>query len=114
MYEWTLTAAKHRESLDKQDKRDVAQSIFAQDRDGRLSPYIIFLLNQTLENDEDDALLADQVAQDPVPFRLALVDDLIADEGNEVTERDRAMLMTDLEMTRTEFDLLLTLIDSNV
>ena len=34
VYEWTLTAVKHRESLDKQDKRDVAQSVFAQDRDG--------------------------------------------------------------------------------
>jgi hypothetical protein len=36
VYEWTLTSVKHRESLDKQDKRDVTQSVFAQDRDQRL------------------------------------------------------------------------------
>ncbi len=35
-YEWTLTAVKFRESLDKQDRRDLAQSVFAPDRDGRL------------------------------------------------------------------------------
>ncbi len=29
VYEWTLTSVKHRESLDKQEKRDVAQSVFA-------------------------------------------------------------------------------------
>jgi hypothetical protein len=40
VYEWTLTAVKFRQSLDKQDKRDVAQSIFAQDRDGWLAAHI--------------------------------------------------------------------------
>ncbi len=40
VYEWTLTTVKHRESLDKQDKRDVAQSIFARDRNGRLVPHL--------------------------------------------------------------------------
>jgi hypothetical protein len=40
VYEWTLTTVKHRESLDKQDKRDIAQSVFARDRNGRLVPYI--------------------------------------------------------------------------
>jgi hypothetical protein len=40
VYEWSLTAVKHRESLDKQDKRDVAQSVFAQDRDGRFVPHM--------------------------------------------------------------------------
>ena len=29
VYEWTLTAVKFRESLDKQDKRDVAHSVTA-------------------------------------------------------------------------------------
>ncbi len=43
VYEWTLTAVKHRESLDKQDKRDVAQSVFAQDRNGRLAEHMVFL-----------------------------------------------------------------------
>jgi hypothetical protein len=41
VYEWTfLTTVKHRESLDKQDKRDVAQSIFARDRNGRLIAHL--------------------------------------------------------------------------
>ncbi len=62
VYEWTLTAVKHRESLDKQDKRDVAQSVFAQDRDGRLISHIVFLRAQTLEQEGDDEELADQVA----------------------------------------------------
>ena len=110
VYEWTLTAVKHRESLDKQDKRDVAQSIFAQDRDGRLPPHIIFLRAQTLEQEGDDEIAAEQAAVNENAFRLALVDDLIANEENDVTERDRAVLMTGVEMTRTEFDLLLTLV----
>ena len=38
VYEWTLTTVKHRESLDKQDKRDIAKAIFARDRNGRLVP----------------------------------------------------------------------------
>jgi hypothetical protein len=45
VYEWTLTAFKFRESLDKQDKRDVAQSVFARDRDGRLLPAIRTIRN---------------------------------------------------------------------
>ncbi len=90
VYEWTLTAVKHRESLDKQDKRDVAQSVFAQDRDGRLSLHMLSL--------------------NLPAFRIALVDDLILAEDNDISERDRAILMTGLEMTRTEFDLLLTLV----
>ena len=40
VYEWTLTTVKYRESLDKQDKRDVAQSIFARDRNGRLLSHV--------------------------------------------------------------------------
>ena len=109
-YEWTLTAVKHRESLDKQDKRDVAQSVFAQDRDGRLSEHMVFLRAQTLEQEDDDQATVEQVAQNQAAFRFALIDDLIAAEANDVSEFDRALLMTGTEMTRTEFDLLLTLV----
>jgi hypothetical protein len=109
-YEWTLTAVKHRESLDKQDKRDVAQSVFAQDRDGRLAEHIAFLRAQTLEQEDDDQGMAEQVAQNLAAFRFALIDDLVASEENDVNVNDRALLMTGTEMTRTEFDLLLTLI----
>ena len=51
VYEWTLTTVKFRESLDKQDKRDVAQSIFARDRNGRLVPLIHDIRNISLENE---------------------------------------------------------------
>jgi hypothetical protein len=105
-----LTAVKHRESLDKQDKRDVAQSVFAQDRDGRLSEHIVFLRAQTLEQEDDDQMMAEQVAQNLAAFRFALIDDLVASDENDVNEADRALLMTGTEMTRTELDLLLTLI----
>jgi hypothetical protein len=74
------TAVKHRESLDKQDKRDVAQSVFAQDRDGRLPPHLTFLRAQTLEQEGDDEVAAEQSAINTNAFRLALVDDLIAND----------------------------------
>jgi hypothetical protein len=110
VYEWTLTAVKHRESLDKQDKRNVAQSVFAKDRDGRLTPHVVFLRAQTLDRDDDDEGMIEQNAQNLPAFRIALIDDLVISEENDVTEQDRAILMTCLEMTRTEFDLLLTLV----
>jgi hypothetical protein len=109
VYEWTLTAVKHRESLDKQDKRDVAQSVFAQDRDARLAPHMIFLRSQTLEQPDDEGALAAQIAANEIAFRLALIDDLVLAGDNDVAETDRAVLMTGVEMTRTEFDLYLTL-----
>jgi hypothetical protein len=98
-----------RERLDKQDKRDVAQSVFTQDRDARLSPHMIFLCAQTLEQEEDDEQQAEQVALNLAAFRLALKDDLIDSVDNNIVETDRAILMTGVEMARTEFDLLLTL-----
>jgi hypothetical protein len=110
VYEWTLTSVKHRESLNKQDKRDVAQSMFAQDRDQRLVPHMVLVQAQTLENENDDDAAAEQAEANLSVFRLALVDDLIESDENDVSERDRAVIMTGVEMTRTEFDLLLTLV----
>ena len=86
VYEWTLTTVKYRESLDKQDKRDVAQSIFARDRNGRLLSHVqsIRELEFTPEegkegaNEENLAILQ----------RMAL-DDLVASDDNDLTERDR-------------------------
>jgi len=63
VYEWTLTSVKHRQSLDKQDKRDVAQSVFAQDRDGRLAAHIATMRATTIEREEDDQANADQAAE---------------------------------------------------
>jgi hypothetical protein len=84
VYEWTLTAVKHRESLDKQDKRDVAQSVFAQDHDGRLAPHMLFLRAQTLEGEDDDEAVAEQNALNLPAFRVALVDDLILADDNDI------------------------------
>ncbi len=80
VYKWTLTAVKHRESLDKQDKRDVAQSVFAQDRDQRLVPHMVFVRAQTLAKDEDDEDAAEQAESNLAAFRLSLVDTLIEDD----------------------------------
>jgi hypothetical protein len=109
VYEWTLTAVKHRESLDKQDKRDVAQSVFVQDRDGRLIEHMVFLRAQTLENEGDDEAAAERIAENLGVFRLALIDDLVEADDNDVSELDRAVLITGVDMTRTEFELLRTL-----
>ena len=110
VYEWTLTAVKFRQSLDKQDKRDVAQSLFAQDRNGRLAAHIATMRATTIEREGDDENAAEQAAGYAVTFRLALLEDLINDDGNDVEEKDRVFLQTGLEMTLTEFDLLETLI----
>ncbi len=55
-YEWTLTAVKFRESLDKQDRRDLAQSLFARDRDGRLLDAMQRVRGVTLEREDDQEI----------------------------------------------------------
>ena len=110
VYEWTLTAVKFRESLDKQDKRDVAQSIFARDRNGRVVPLVSgvrSLVFQPADGEERDA--ARELANLAILKRNAL-EELLADDENEVEEADRPVMMTCLDMTQTEFDLLETLI----
>jgi hypothetical protein len=109
VYEWTLTSVKHRESLDKQDKRDVAQSVFAQDRDQRLLAHMVFVRARTLEQEDDDEEAAAQAEGNLAAFRFSLIDALIESDENDVAESDRAIIMTGVEMTRTEFDLLRTL-----
>ncbi len=108
VYEWTLTTVKHRESLDKQDKRDIAQAIFARDRNGRLVPLVRGVRALTFEPEEDeDAQAANEV-------NLALlqrhaVEELVTSEDNDINEDDRPTLTACLEMTQTEFALLETL-----
>jgi hypothetical protein len=72
---------------------DVAQSVFVQDRDARLAPHMVFLRSQTLEQPNDEEALAQQTVANEVIFRLALIDDLVADEDNDVAETDRAVLI---------------------
>ncbi len=111
VYERTLTAVKFRESLDKQDKRDVAQLVFARDRNGRIFPLvkdIRSLVFQPAEGEEQDE--AKDRANLAILKRNAL-EDLLADDDNDVEVADRpVMTMTGLDMTQTEFDLLETLI----
>jgi hypothetical protein len=110
VYEWTLTAVKFRQSLDKQDKRDVAQSVFARDRNGRVVPLVrgirdlVFQANDGEEQDEarDRANLA--------LLKRNALEELLADDENDVEASDRPVMMTCLDMTQTEFDLLETLI----
>jgi hypothetical protein len=71
---------------------------------------MVFVRAQTLENKNDDEAAAKQAEANLSVFRQALVDDLIASDKNDVSERDRAVIMTGVEMTRTEFDLLMTLV----
>jgi hypothetical protein len=110
VYEWTLIAVKLHESLDKQDKRDVTQSVFARDRNGRLVPLVkdirdlVFQPNEGDEHDEaaDRANLA--------LLKRNALENVLADATNDVAEVDRPVMMTCLDMTQTEFDLLETLI----
>ena len=110
VYEWTLTTVKFRESLDKHDKRDVAQSIFARDRNGRLVPLIRDIRLLTLEQEGDDADATAAVRANLPMLQRNALDELIASVDNEAVEEDRPVLDTCLEMTQTEFALLETLV----
>jgi hypothetical protein len=109
VYEWTLTTVKHRESLDKQDKRDIAQSIFARDRDGRLVPVVREI--RALEfQPEADAEVEDVNQENLALLCLNALEELIVNEENGVVEADRPTLTACLEITQTEFALLETLV----
>jgi hypothetical protein len=104
-YEWTLTAVKFRESLDKQDRRDLAQSVFARDREGRLGDAMRRVRNVTLARDDDDAEAAAHALANLPQAQQHEIQEVI-DEGVVVTEEDRPLLITCVGMTQTEFDLL--------
>jgi hypothetical protein len=96
-------------ALDKQDKRDVAQAVFARDGNGRLVPLVLVVRALTFEPGED----AEAQATDAVNLALLqrhALEELVENEDNDVTEEDRPALTTCLEMTNTEFALLDTLV----
>jgi hypothetical protein len=96
---------KFRESLDKQDRRDLAQSVFARDRDGRLIEAMRRVRNVTLaRDDDDDEAAAHALANLPQAQQHEIQE--VIDEGVVVTEEDRPLLITCVGMTQTEFDLL--------
>jgi hypothetical protein len=108
-YEWTLTTVKHRESLDKQDKRDIAQSIFARDHNGRLVPLVRDIRSLDFQPEADAE--AEAVNQENLALlRVNAFEELIASKDNDVVDADRPTLNVCLEMTQTEFALLETLI----
>jgi hypothetical protein len=84
--------------------------VFARDRNGRLVPLvknIRDLVFQPNEGDEQD------VAADRANLALLkrnALEDVLVDAENDVAETDRPVMMTCLETTQTEFDLLQTLI----
>jgi hypothetical protein len=109
VYEWTLTTVKHRESLDKQDKRDIAQAIFARDRNGRLVPLVRAVRALTFQpEDNEDAQAAAEV--NLALLQTHALEDLVTDGDNDVTNEDMPTLTSYLEMTQTEFALLETLV----
>jgi hypothetical protein len=65
---------------------------------------MVFVRAQTLENENDDDEAAAQAEGNLAAFRLSLIGALIDDDENDVGESDRAIIMTGVEMTRTEFD----------
>ena len=87
VYEWTLTTVKHRESLDKQDKRDVAQAIFARDRNGRLVPLVHEIRSLVFEPAEGEEAQEADIANLALLQRHAL-EELFTDDGNNITEED--------------------------
>ena len=108
-YEWTLTAVKFRESLDKQDRRDLAQSVFARDRDGRLLEAMRQVRSITLERADDDADEAARAQEDLPLLQQHAIDELVAEDDG-VQENDRPVISTSISMTQTEFDLLVELL----
>jgi hypothetical protein len=108
VYEWTLTTVKHRELLDKQDKRDVAQSIFARDRNGRLVPHLRVIRALEFAPEEgEEAKVEENLA---LLMRMAMDEEVIAAEDNDLVDTDRSSMDVMLEMTHTEFSLLETLV----
>ena len=77
-YEWTLTAVKFRESLDKQDQRDLAQSVFARDRDGRLLDATRQVRSVTLDREGDGAEDAELARAGLPAAKQAVIDELVA------------------------------------
>jgi hypothetical protein len=111
VYEWTLTTVKFRESLGKQDKRGVAQSIFARDRNGRFVPLVHNIIrNLTLEDEDDDEEPVAAAAANLEALQRHALEDLINDTETNVVEDDRSVLETCLDMTQTGFVLLETLV----
>jgi hypothetical protein len=96
--------------LDKQDKRDIAQVVFAQDRDGRLIERIDDLRALTFEREGEDEDAAVQNVANLELARAALMDEWLEDEDNDFTVKDRAVVAMGFAMTLTEYDLLTTLL----
>ncbi len=110
MYDWTLKAVKLRGSLDKQDKRDIAQAVFAQDRDGRLISRINDLRALTFEREGEDEGTAAENAVNLELARAALMDEWLEDKDSNFTIKDRPVVAMGVAMTLTEYDILTTLL----
>jgi hypothetical protein len=96
--------------LDKQDKRDIAQAVFAQDRDGRLTERIEELRALTFEREGEDKGTAAENATNLELARAALMDEWLENEDSDFTIKDRPVVAMGVAMTLTEYDILTTLL----
>ncbi len=109
VYEWTLTAVKFLQSFDKQDRTDLVQSLFFRDRDGRFSEAMLRVRGITLERENDGSEEVARALEELPIAQQHQIDEFIP-KDNGVKEDDHPVLSICLNMTQTEFDLLLELL----
>ena len=103
-YDWTIKQLKTRECLDKQDNRDKAQATFAMDREGALIAKGKILRAITTAKEEDNDVQTAAAVLSTLAAQRQAIDDYV-DDGS-VEEDDRATLVSHIEMTGNEWDIL--------
>jgi hypothetical protein len=103
-YEWTIKQLKTRERLDKQDNRDKAQATFAMDRERSLISKGKVLRAITTARDGDDEVQTAAAVLSTLAAKRKAIDDYI-DDGH-VEEDGRATVVSHIEMTGNEWDIL--------
>jgi hypothetical protein len=99
-YDWTI---KQRECLDKQDNRDKAQATFAMDREGALIAKGKILRAITTAKSGDNEVQVAAAVLSTLAAQRQAIDDYV-DDGS--VEEDRATLISHIEMTGNEWDIL--------
>jgi hypothetical protein len=103
-YDWTIKQLKTRECLGKQDNRDKAQATFAMDREGALIAKGKILRAITTAKGGDNEVQVAAAVLSTLAAQRQAIDDYV-DDGS-VEEDDRATLISQIEMTGNEWDIL--------